>query len=52
MKTHAAAEMHIRHCDYVILSCDKTLKSYFGKLGSAGNSGECKAVISNVFSGL
>ena len=37
---------------YVILPCDKTLKSYFGKLGSAGNSGECKAVISNVFSGL
>ena len=37
---------------YVILPCDKTLKSYFGKLSSAESSGECKAVISNVFSGL
>ena len=52
MKTHAVSDMHIRHCDYVILPCDKTLKSYFGKLGSAWNFGECKAVISNVFSGF
>lgn len=38
--------------DYLILPCDRTLKSYFGKLGAAGSSGECKAVITNVFSQL
>ena len=32
------ANKTLRQC--VILPCDKTLKSYFGKLGSAGNSGE------------
>ena len=38
--------------DYLILPCDKTLKSCFGKLGSAGSSEECKSVVKNVFSGL
>ena len=36
---------------YVILPCDKTLKSYFGKLGSAGNSGKCNAVSQMCVSG-
>ena len=38
--------------EYLILPCDRTLKSYFGNLGSTGSSQECKAVISNVFSSL
>ena len=38
--------------EYLILPCDRTLKSYFEKLGSTGSSQECKAVISNVFSSL
>ena len=36
--------------DYLILPCDKTLKSCFGKLGSTGNSEECKSSVGNVFS--
>ena len=36
----------------MILPCGKTLKSYFGKLGTAGSSEECKSVITNVFSKL
>ena len=38
--------------EYLILPCGKTLKSYFGKLGTAGSSEECKCVIANVFSKL
>ena len=38
--------------EYLILPCAKTLKSFFGKLGTAGSSEECKAVITNVFSKL
>ena len=38
--------------DYLILPCDKTLKSYFGKLGTAGSSEECQTVVKNVFSGI
>ena len=38
--------------DYLILPCDKTLKSCFGKLGSTGNSEECKSSVGNVFSEL
>ena len=37
---------------FLILPCGRTLRSYFGKLGSAGSDGECRAVISNVFSQL
>ena len=38
--------------EYLILLCDKTLRSYFGKLGSVGSDTECKAVVTNVFSEL
>ena len=38
--------------DYLILLCDKTLKSCFGKLGSTGNFEECKSSVGNVFSEL
>ena len=38
--------------EYLILPCGKTLKSYFGKLGTADGSEECKSVITNVFSKL
>ena len=38
--------------DYLILPCDKTLKSCFGKFGSTGNSEECKSSVGNVFSEL
>ena len=38
--------------DYLILPCGKTLKSCFGKLGSTGNSEECKSSVGNVFSEL
>ena len=50
--THSSRNAYKALRQYVILPSDKTLKSYFGKLGLARNSGECKAVISNVFSGL
>ena len=38
--------------EYLILPCEKTLRSYFGKLGSAGSLEECKTVIANVFEKL
>ena len=38
--------------DFLVLPCDKVLKSYFGKLGTAGSSNECIKVVGNVFSEL
>ena len=38
--------------DFLVLPCDKVLKSYFGKLGTAGSSNECLKVVGNVFSEL
>ena len=35
--------------NYLILPCDTTLKSCFGKLGSTGNSEVCTSSVGNIF---
>ena len=34
---------------YLVLPSDRTLRTYFGKLGTVGSMEECKIVVKNVF---